>query len=91
MQKPLGDLCPRVLIGLLFFGATVLFSLVTLPVEYDASRRAKKLLVSQGILQKQELEGVKKVLDAAALTYVAVALQAITTLLYYIFLLLGND
>lgn len=79
------------LIGLLFFGATVLFSLVTLPVEYDASRRAKKLLVSQGILQKQELEGVKKVLDAAALTYVAVALQAITTLLYYIFLLLGND
>ncbi len=79
------------IIGLLFFAATVLFSLVTLPVEYDASRRAKKLLVSQGILQKQELQGVKKVLDAAALTYVAVALQAITTLLYYVFLLFGND
>ena len=69
----------------------MLFSLVTLPVEYDASRRAKKLLVSQGILQKQELAGLKKVLDAPALTYVAVALQAITTLLYYVFLLFGND
>ncbi len=79
------------IIGLLFFGVTILFALTTLPVEYDASRRAKKLLVTQGILQKQEIKGVKDVLDAAALTYVAVALQAITTLLYYVFILLGND
>ena len=79
------------LIGLIFFGSTVLFSIVTLPVEFDASRRAKKLLVSEGILQKQELKGVNKVLDAAALTYVAVALQAITTLLYYAIILFDDN
>ncbi|MGB0388144.1 MAG: zinc metallopeptidase [Ardenticatenaceae bacterium] len=79
------------LIGLMFFAATVLFSIVTLPVEFDASRRAKKLLVSQGILAQQELKGVNQVLDAAALTYVAVALQAISTLLYYAFVLFGDD
>ncbi|GIV75879.1 zinc metallopeptidase [Litorilinea aerophila] len=76
--------------GLLLFGATALFALVTLPVEFDASRRAKQLLVSQGILTPQELQGVNSVLDAAALTYVAAALQAIMTLLYYASLLMGR-
>lgn len=78
-------------IGVLLFAATAVFTLVTLPVEFDASRRAKRLLVSEGILNPQEIQGVNAVLDAAALTYVAAALQAIMTLLYYVFLLTGNS
>ncbi|MDQ4077984.1 MAG: zinc metallopeptidase [Chloroflexota bacterium] len=79
------------LIGLVLFAAVALFSVVTLPVEFDASRRAKALLTDRGILIQQETEGVNKVLNAAALTYVAAALQAISTLLYYVFLLTGSD
>jgi len=77
-------------IGVLLFGATAVFALITLPVEFDASRRAKRLLVSEGILGQQEIQGVNQVLDAAALTYVAAALQAIMTLLYYVYLLTGS-
>lgn len=76
--------------GLILFGVTVVFSLVTLPVELDASKRAKDLLVSNGVLIGNEMEGVNKVLDAAALTYVAAAIQAVSTLLYYVFLLSGR-
>lgn len=76
-------------IGIALFGATALFAIVTLPVEFDASNRAKALLVQQGIVSHQEIGGVNKVLDAAALTYVAAAVQAISTLLYYVFLLSG--
>jgi hypothetical protein len=77
-------------IGLALFAATALFAVVTLPVEFDASKRAKALLVSEGILVPQELDGVNKVLNAAALTYVAAAIQAVMTLLYYAFLLMGR-
>lgn len=77
-------------LGLILFAATAVFALVTLPVEFDASKRAKQLLVSQGILGSQEIQGVNRVLDAAALTYVAAALQAIMTVLYYAFLLFGR-
>lgn len=77
-------------IGLILFGLTALFALITLPVEFDASKRAKQLLVSQGILAPQEIQGVNRVLDAAALTYVAAAIQAIMTLAYYAFILLGR-
>ncbi len=77
-------------IGLIAFGITALFALVTLPVEFDASRRAKQLLVAQGILAPQEIQGVNAVLNAAALTYVAAAIQAIMTLLYYAMLLSGR-
>lgn len=77
-------------LGLIIFGATALFALVTLPVEFDASKRAKQLLVSTGVLAPQEVQGVDKVLDAAALTYVAAALQAIMTLIYYASLLMGR-
>lgn len=77
-------------IGLGLFGLTAVFALVTLPVEYDASRRAKKLLVAEGIVFPGELEGVSRVLDAAALTYVAAAVQAVSTLLYYGTLLGGS-
>ena len=76
-------------VGLLIFGATAVFALVTLPVEFDASRRAKLALVSQGIVAQQEMKGVNSVLDAAALTYVAGAAQALSTLLYYAMLLSG--
>ncbi len=75
------------IIGLLFFGMTAVFALVTLPVEFDASRRAKQQLATVGAISPQELKGVSQVLDAAALTYVAAAVQAIVTMLYYISLL----
>lgn len=71
-------------LGIIFFGAAAVFSLVTLPVELNASRRAKQQLVANGILTQEEVGGVDKVLDAAALTYVAAAIQAVATLLYYI-------
>ena len=76
-------------LGVILFSATVLFALITLPVEFDASARAKRLLVQQGLITREELAGVNEVLNAAALTYVAAALQAVSTLLYYIFLLGG--
>jgi Zn-dependent membrane protease YugP len=79
------------LVGLLLFGATAVFALVTLPVEFDASKRAKQQLASAGILSPQEIQGVDKVLDAAALTYVAAAVQAVTTVLYYVLLLTGRS
>ena len=78
------------ILGLILFGVTALFSLVTLPVEFDASKRAKQLLVSHGILGTNEMEGVNKVLNAAALTYVAAAIQAVMTVLYYAFIIFGR-
>jgi Zn-dependent membrane protease YugP len=76
--------------GVILFGVTVLFTLVTLPVEFDASKRAKALLGSSGIIIGEEIRGVDKVLDAAALTYVAAAVSAIGQLLYYLLLLGGG-
>ncbi len=78
-------------LGVLLFAGVALFALVTLPVEFDASRRAKDLLVGNGLLARTEMNGVNSVLDAAALTYVAGAIQAISTLLYYVFLLTGRN
>ncbi len=77
-------------LGLILFGGAVLFTLITLPVEFDASKRAKKLLVSNGILIGDEVQGVNQVLDAAALTYVAAAVAAIGQFLYYLLLLTGG-
>lgn len=77
-------------VGLILFAGVAAFALVTLPVEFDASRRAKQLLVDRGVLVSQEMQGINSVLDAAALTYVAAAAQAISTLLYYAFLLMGR-
>lgn len=77
-------------IGVALFAVAVLFSLVTLPVEFDASKRAKELLVREGIMYGNEMQGVNKVLDAAALTYVAAAVAAVGQLLYYVFLLMGR-
>jgi len=78
MQQPM-----LVNIGIILFGVTVLFQLVTLPVEFDASSRAKAVLASSGIVSTQEeAVGVNKVLGAAAMTYVAGALSSIMTLVY---------
>ena len=77
--------------GIILFAATALFALVTLPVEFDASHRAKELLVSQGIVSSAELQGVNAVLDAAALTYVAAAAQAIMQLLYFLSVMNRRD
>ncbi|NPV76829.1 MAG: zinc metallopeptidase [Anaerolineae bacterium] len=77
-------------IGLILFAATALFALVTLPVEFDATRRAKEWLFNSGVIYQGEAAGVNSVLNAAALTYVAAAIQAISTLMYYALLLLGN-
>lgn len=71
-------------VGLLLFGALVAFQLVTLPVEFDASNRAKRMVVETGIVYPEEREGIDKVLNAAALTYVAAALTGFLTLLYYL-------
>jgi Zn-dependent membrane protease YugP len=72
-------------IGIAAFGLTVLFQLVNLPVEFDASRRARTQLVAAGIVSPQEEEEVGRVLNAAAMTYVAATLTAILTLLYFLF------
>ena len=72
------------------FAVITLFQLVTLPVEYDASRRAKEQLFRLGLVHEQEREGVSKVLDAAALTYVAALVSSMLTLLYYITLARGS-
>ncbi len=77
-------------VGVYLFGGFVLFALITLPVELDASRRALRLLEQSNILVgAAELQGARTVLNAAALTYVAALAQAISTMLYYIFLLGG--
>ncbi len=68
-------------IGIMAFGLAVLFQLVTLPVEYDASRRAQVQLASLGIISEGEKKGVKAVLGAAALTYVAGTMSAVLQLL----------
>jgi len=67
-------------VGILLFGATVLFMIFTLPVEFDASRRALRVLDETGLLAEDELQGARDVLNAAALTYVAAALMAVLQL-----------
>ena len=70
--------------GIILFTAPVAFSVVTLPVEWDASARAKKALVTAGILQPAEREHAGSVLNAAFMTYVAGAVSSLATLLYYL-------
>jgi Zn-dependent membrane protease YugP len=83
-----------VLIGAILFAGVLLFQIVTLPVEFDASSRAKRLVVEAGIIYPEEREGVDRVLNAAALTYVAAAISTLLTLLYFLMragLLGGRD
>ncbi|MDF2660302.1 MAG: peptidase [Paenibacillus sp.] len=72
------------LLGIIFFSAAVTFQLVTLPVEFNASSRARELMVSEGFITNEEERGVAKVLNAAALTYVAAALISLLELIKYI-------
>lgn len=71
-------------VGVLLFGGVMAFQVINLPVEFNASSRAKEMLVQLGIVHSQEMGYVKKVLRAAALTYVAATLQSILTFLYYV-------
>ncbi|MGQ9605137.1 MAG: zinc metallopeptidase [Thermogutta sp.] len=77
--------------GVILFSAVVLFQLVNLPVEFNASSRAKQQLVALGIVPREEMTYVNKVLNAAALTYVAATLQAVLTLFYYVLLVSGRS
>lgn len=79
-----------VTVGILFFGAAVLFQLITLPVEFNASRRATKTLLAAGIISDDEARPVKKVLSAAAMTYVAALAVALAQFLRLILLFSGN-
>ncbi|MBI1956593.1 MAG: zinc metallopeptidase [Acidobacteria bacterium] len=73
-----------VLVGAVLFSAVLLFQIVTLPVEFNASNRAKVLVVEDVIITAQEREGIDRVLNAAALTYVAAAVSTLLTLLYFL-------
>ncbi len=73
-----------ILVGVVLFSLTVLFQVVNLPVEFDASSRAREILVNNNIVMRNELAPVGKVLNAAAMTYVAATITAILTLLYYL-------
>lgn len=98
------NMLPFIFLGGLFFGITklallavgvylvlTLFQLITLPVEFDASRRAKIILQQMGMVRPgEEANGVNKVLNAAALTYVAAFVASLGTLIYYLLILTGN-
>lgn len=80
-----------ILVGIIFMAFAVLFQLVTLPVEFNASSRAMDQLVSTGIIMNDEERETKKVLDAAALTYVAAALVAVLELMRFVLIFLNSN
>jgi len=80
-----------ILVGIILFSAVVIFHLVTLPVEFNASRRAVLQLSEAGLISNDEVPMVKKVLGAAALTYLAATLMAVANLLYYVMIFMGNS
>ena len=82
---------PLIWLGILGFGCVAAFQLINLPVEFDASNRAKQLLVSHGIVGNQEMVYVNSVLNAAAWTYVAATLQSVLTVLYYVMQFTGGS
>ena len=75
--------------GVVLYGLSVVFALVTLPVEYNASRRAKEMMLAQGILTQEELPGADAVLSAAAMTYLASLLVSLLSFLRFLFLVLS--
>lgn len=82
---------PLLLVGIILFSAVVFFQVINLPVEFNASARAKRQLVDQGIVRHQDMTYVNRVLSAAALTYVAATMQAVLTLLYYLLRYSGSS
>ena len=79
-----------IIVALVLYSIAVLFHFVTLPVEFDASKRGLAQLRELGLVTEAERAGAKKVLTAAAMTYVAGALAALSQLLYYLLIFLGN-
>ena len=79
------------LIGILLFAVTTVFAFITLPVEYDASKRALAWLETENMVTQQEHAGAKDALKWAARTYVVAALGSLATLLYFISIFLGRD
>ena len=88
LNSVVGEVC--MWSGIILFGLSVIFNLVTLPVEYNASSRAKSILVNAEILSQDEMEGVHKVLNAAALTYVAALVVSILNLLRFVLVMLSS-
>jgi Zn-dependent membrane protease YugP len=82
---------PLIILGIIGFACVAAFQLINLPVEFDASNRAKQLLVSHGIVGNQEMVYVNSVLNAAAWTYVAATLQSVLTVLYYVMQFTGGS
>ncbi|SHJ55689.1 hypothetical protein SAMN02745163_02136 [Clostridium cavendishii DSM 21758] len=80
-----------VFLGIILFSFVVLFQIVTLPVEFNASSRALRTLEDRGILQGEEIKGAKKVLDAAAMTYVAATIMAVVNLIRLIMISQNRD
>ena len=79
-------------LGIILFSAAVVFQLITLPVEFNASSRANEYLIAEGIISNEEERGVEKVLGAAALTYVAAALISVLELLKFVMIFFqGNN
>jgi uncharacterized protein len=79
-------------VGVLLFGALVLFQIITLPVEFNASTRAKAALATAGIVSgPDEEDGVRQMLSAAAMTYVAATMMAVMQLLYFLMMLSGRS
>lgn len=91
MMGLFGAIKPLAWAGIGLFAATVLFQVVNLPVEIDASNRAKRQLVELGIVPRDDMSHVNRVLNSAAWTYVAATLQSALTLLYYASYLTGGD
>ncbi|CAM3097936.1 zinc metallopeptidase [Rariglobus hedericola] len=89
LKNPLGY--QLLVVGAIALAVIVLFQLVTLPVEFDASRRAKAQLVTLGILDKDEMKGANETLDAAALTYIAAFVAALGSLIHVLMILAGNQ
>ncbi len=81
---------PLAIVGLVLFSAVVLFQIVNLPVEFNASRRARAVLISGGMISQAEDATVAKVLNAAAMTYVAATITAIAQLLYFAMIIFGG-
>jgi hypothetical protein len=80
-----------VYLGVVLFLGLVAFQLITLPVEFNASTRARHQLEGLGLVSARDTAGVRKVLSAAAMTYVAAAIAAVMQLLYYLMLLSGRS
>jgi hypothetical protein len=76
-------------VGIIFFSGSVVFAFVTIPVERDASRRALQMLKAESLVGTADIQGVQSVLSAASLTYIAALAQALSQLLYFVFLATG--